>query len=261
MIRSIRQPLLFAAGLLVLPLVHADEAPPPPVGWTGKGAAGAVLARGNADTTTADVKFDGTDSFGNWKDTAHLAFLYGRSTGFSTAQRLEGAWQTDYNFSKKTFVFGSIAGEDDRFDGFAYQVTLATGLGQKLIDSDTTKLTVTAGFGYRRLQTETLNKDPDGRVVSRDKGPSASDGVGTAGLDYQQQLTKTAKLIDRLAIQSGGQNTAVANDFSIAVSITDPLALSVGYGVRYNSDPAPGTKPTDQLTTVNLVYSFNQPKK
>ena len=96
-------------------------------------------------------------------------------------------------------MFGSIAGEDDRFDGFAYQVTLATGLGQKLVDSDTTKLTVTAGFGYRRLQTETLNKDPDGRVVSRDKGPSASDGVGTAGLDYQQQLTKTAKLIGQFA--------------------------------------------------------------
>ena len=261
MIRSIRQPLLFAAGLLVLPLVHADEAPPPPAGWTGKGAAGAVLARGNADTTTADVKFDGTDSFGNWKETAHFAFLYGQSTGFSTAQRLEGTWQTDYNFSKKTFVFGSIAGEDDRFDGFAYQVTLSTGIGQKLIETDTTKLTVTAGFGYRRLQIETLNKDPDGRVVSRDKGPSASDGVGTVGLDYQQQLTKTTKLIDRLAIQSGGQNTAVANDFSVSVSITDPLALSVGYGVRYNSDPAPGTKPTDQLTTVNLVYAFNQPKK
>jgi len=146
MMRSIRQPLLFAAGLLVLPLVHAEDAPPPPVGWTGKGEAGAVLARGNADTTTADVKFDGTDSFGNWKETAHLAFLYGQSAGFSTAQRLEGAWQTDYNFSKKTFVFGYIAGENDRFDGFVYQVTLATGLGQKLIETDTTKLTVTAGF-------------------------------------------------------------------------------------------------------------------
>lgn len=261
MIRSIRQPLLLAAGLLVLPLAHADDAPPPPVGWTGKGEAGAVLARGNADTTTADVKFDGTDSFGNWKETAHLAFLYGQSTGFSTAQRLEGAWQTDYNFSKKTFVFGGIAGEDDRFDGFAYQVTLSTGIGQKLIDSDTTKLTVTAGFGYRRLQIETLDKDPDGRVIDRVKGPSTSDGVGTAGLDYQQQLTKTTKLVDRLAIQSGAQNTAVANDFSVQVSMTNTLALSVGYGVRYNSDPAPGTKPTDQLTTVNLVYSFNQPKK
>ena len=44
MIRSIRQPLLLAAGLFALPLAHADDAPPPPVGWTGKGEVGAVLA-------------------------------------------------------------------------------------------------------------------------------------------------------------------------------------------------------------------------
>jgi putative salt-induced outer membrane protein len=260
MIRSIRQPLLLAAGLFALPLAHADDAPAPPVGWTGKGEAGAVLARGNADTTTADVKFDGSDSFGNWKDTAHLAFLYGQSTGFTTAQRLEGAWQTDYNYSKKMFVFGSIVGEDDRFDGFVYQATLSTGLGYKVVDSDTTKLTLTAGFGYRRLEAETINKDADGRVISREPLGSSSDGVGTVGLDYSQQITKTTKLVDRLAIQSGGQNTAVANDFSISVNMTQALALSLGYGVRYNSQPPFGTKSTDELTTVNLVYAFNQPK-
>jgi putative salt-induced outer membrane protein len=261
MIRSIRQPLLLAAGLFALPLAHADDAPPPPVGWTGKGEVGAVLARGNADTTTADVKFDGTDSFGNWKNTAHLAFLYGESADFSTAQRLEGAWQSDYNYSKKMFVFGAIAGEDDKFDGFVYQATLSTGLGYKVVDSDTTKLTVTAGIGYRRLQTETLIKDDDGRVIARDPGTSTSDGVGTVGLDYSQQITKTTKLVDRLAIQSGGQNTAVANDFSIAVNMTDALALSFGFGVRYNSDPPAGSKSSDELTTINLVYAFNQPKK
>ena len=261
MIRSIRQPLLLAAGLFALPLAHADDAPPPPVGWTGKGEVGAVLARGNADTTTADVKFDGSDTFGNWKNIAHLAFLYGESADFSTAQRLEGAWESDYNYSKKMFVFGAVAGEDDKFDGFVYQATLSTGLGYKVVDSDTTKLTVTAGVGYRRLQTETLIKDDDGRVVDRDPGASASDGVGTVGLDYSQQITKTTKLVDRLAIQSGGQNTAVANDFSVAVNMTDALALSFGFGVRYNSDPPLGSKSSDELTTINLVYAFNQPKK
>jgi hypothetical protein len=77
MIRSIRQPLLLAAGLFALPLAYADPPPPPPVGWTGQGQAGLVLARGTLDTTTANVKFDATDTIGDWKDIAHLAFLYG----------------------------------------------------------------------------------------------------------------------------------------------------------------------------------------
>jgi putative salt-induced outer membrane protein len=260
MIRSIRQPLLLAAGLFALPLAYAD-APPPPVGWTGQGQAGIVLARGTLDTTTANAKLDATDSIGDWKDIAHLAFLYGESGKVSSAQRLEGSWETDYNYSKRMFVFGSVNGEDDHFDGFVYQVTLATGVGYKFIDSETTKLTGSVGIGYRRLQTETLTAADANGFVERTPGESSSDGVGTAGLDYSQQLTKTTKLTDRLLIQSGGLNTSVANDFAVAVNMTQTLALSVGYGVRYNSQPPAGTKSTDQLFTVNVVYAFNQPKK
>ncbi len=264
MTRSTRQQLQLAVGIctamLTVPAAYAADAPPP-VGWTGQGQAGAVLARGNADTTTADVKLDASDTIGDWKHITHLAFLYGKSAEFTTAQRLEAAWQTNYQFGRKAFVFGSVNGEDDRFDGFVYQVTLSTGLGYKFIDSETTKLTGTLGFGYRRLQPEQLIKNPDGRVIARIKGDSTSDGVGTAGLDYLQQLTRTTKLTDKLLIQSGGQNTAVANDFAVAVNMTDTLALSVGYGLRYNSNPPAGSKTTDQLTTVNLVYSFNSPTR
>ena len=71
----------------------------------------------------------------------------------------------------------------------------------------------------------------------------------------------TTKLTDKLLVQTGGQNTAVANDLALTVNITHTLALSLGYGVRYNSNPPTGSKTTDQLTTVNLVYSFNSPTK
>jgi putative salt-induced outer membrane protein len=259
MIRSIRQPLLLAAGVFVLPLAHADD--PPPVGWTGAGQAGLVLARGNADTTTANVKLDATDTVGDWKHLVHLAFLYGESANITSAQRLEGAWQSNYSFSKKMFVFGSAQGEDDHFDGFVYQVTLATGLGYKFFDTDSTKLTANIGFGYRRLQPETLeHATGTTQVTGRIYGEPTSDGVATAGLDYLQLLTKTTKLTDKLLVASGGQNTSVANDFAIAVNINASLALSFGYGLRYNSNPPTGTKSTDELTTVNLVYSFNHPK-
>jgi len=264
MTRSIRQQAQLATGVctaaLAIPSAYAADAPPP-VGWTGQGQAGAVLERGNADTTTADMKLDATDTIDNWKHIAHFAFLYGRSADFTTAQRLEAAWQTNYQFGKKAFVFSSINGANDRFDGFVYQVALATGLGYRLIDSETTKLTGTLGFGYRRLQPEQLVKDPSGRVIDRIKGGSTSDGVGTAGLDYMQQLTSTTKITDRLLVQSGGLNTAVANDFALAVNMTNTVALSFGYGLRYNSSPSAGSKTTDQLTTVNLVYSFNSPTR
>jgi putative salt-induced outer membrane protein len=265
MIRSNRPVTLVPAALAVacvMPTAHAAD--PPPVGWSGQGQAGLVLARGNTDTTTGNAKLDASDIINDWKHTLHLAFLYGQSAGIATAQRLEYGWQTDYNFGKKAFVFGSVNGEDDHFDGFVYQVTLATGLGYRFIDSDSTKLTGTLGFGYRHLKPETLehsNTDNPTEVTGRIPGEPTSDGVASAGLDYQQQLTKTTRLTDKMLVQSGGQNTAVANDFAVRVNMTDTLALSVGYGVRYNSNPPAGTKSTDQLTTINIVYSFNSPTK
>jgi putative salt-induced outer membrane protein len=239
-------------------LAHADDAPAP-VGWSGKGEAGLVLARGNAQTTTANVRLDASNVIGQWKHTTHLAFLYGENASFSTAQRLEGSWQTDYNFRKKAFVFGSINGEQDRFDGFVYQVAFATGLGYRFIDSDTTKLTARLGVGYRRLQPEELFKTDAGQVYARIPGESTSDAVGTAGLDYVQQVTITTKLTDKLLVQAGAQNTAVANDFAVIVAINSSLALSLGYGLRFNSNPPAGTQTTDQLITANLVYNFNSP--
>jgi len=259
MIRSIRQPLLLAAGLFALPVAYADT--PPPVGWTGQGQAGLVVARGTLDTTTANAKFDATDTIGAWKDIAHLAFLYGESAKASSAQRLEGLWETDYDYTNSAFAFGSINGENDRFDGFVYQVILSAGVGYKLIDTEATKLTGNIGVGYRRLQTETLAAADANGFTARTPGPTTGDAVGTASLDYMQQVTKTTKLTDKLLIQSGGQNTAVSNDFAVVVNMTQALALSVGYGMRYNSAPPTGTKSTNQLFTVNVVYSFNQPKK
>jgi putative salt-induced outer membrane protein len=265
MIRSTRPVALIPGALAIacaIPAAYADDAPPP-VGWSGHGQAGLVLARGNADTTTANAKIDASDTINDWKHLLHLAYLYGQSAGIATAQRFEYGWQTNYQFGKKAFVFGSVNGEDDHFDGFVYQVTFATGLGYKFIDSQTTKLTGTLGFGYRRLQTETLQHNPNNssEVIGRIPGESTSDGVGSAGLDYQQQLTRTTKLTDKLLVQSGGQNTSVANDLAVAVNMTNALALSVGYGVRYNSNPPAGTKSNDQLTTINIVYSFNNPTK
>jgi putative salt-induced outer membrane protein YdiY len=38
--------------------------------------------------------------------------------------------------------------------------------------------------------------------------------------------------------------------------MSDAFALSFGVGVRVNSDPPAGSKKTDTLTTLNLVYAF-----
>ena len=47
-----------------------------------------------------------------------------------------------------------------------------------------------------------------------------------------------------------------SNELALQVKMSDKFALSVGFGVRHNTDPPAGLEKTDTLTTVNLVYAL-----
>ena len=118
-----------------------------------------------------------------------------------------------------------------------------TGASLRFIDSDRTKLSGQAGVGYRRLKNAVTGQT-DGDVIF---GGEAK---------FEHALTDTTKIIDKLVVEAGSDNTFVANDLALEVKINAAFALSAAVGVRYNSDPPLGRKSTDTLTTVNLVYSY-----
>lgn len=236
------------ASLCIGAPAHAD--------WTGKGEGGLLVSSGNSESTSANAKLDLAEEQNGWKNALYLAGLYGKNASFATAERIEGRYELDDKISDGLYAFGAVRGERDLFSGFDYQATLSAGLGYKFIDNDATKLAGIVGVGYRRLEPEQLIKDPSGEVTARIPGPSSGNVVATAGLDFAHNLTKTTKLLDKLLVESGSSNTSVANDFGVQVSMSERLALAFGYGVRYNTDPSPGSKRLDQMTTVNIVYNI-----
>src|SRR5690349_185744 len=76
---------------------HAD--------WTGKGEAGLVLASGNTDSKTGNVKFDLADKIDQWKHAFGASAIYANADDETTGQRWEVHEQSDYNFSAKSFWF------------------------------------------------------------------------------------------------------------------------------------------------------------
>jgi len=224
--------------------------------WSGKAEAGYVMARGNTDTDSANGKFEIANQLESWKHAFAAAALYGKNGEVKSAERWEARWQTDYELSARMFVFGALRYEQDHFSGFDYQGSASAGLGYKFIDTEAVKLVGTLGAGYRKLRPEELIKDDAGNVIERIRGEDADGVVGNAGLQYEHQLTASTKLIDKLLIESGSDNTFAQNDLSIQVSMTEVLALAVGYSVRHNSEPPAGLEKTDRLTTINLVYNI-----
>jgi putative salt-induced outer membrane protein len=222
--------------------------------WTGKGEAGVASASGNTETKNANAKLELANTIDQWKHAVGLAGIYAKNDDETTGQRWEVYEQSDYNFNPNTFWFGAGRYEQDRFSGFEYQAIASTGLGRHFIDNERTKFTGTAGVGYKFFSTRDTYDDTGTTLLQR--GESDNEVVFRGSLALSHSLTDTTKLLDKLLVESGGQNTFVQNDIGIQVKMSDVLALAVAYSVRYNSDPPPGFVSTDRLTTLNLVYEI-----
>jgi putative salt-induced outer membrane protein len=237
------------ALLLVSATAGAQDA------WSTRNEFGFVAARGNSSAATANAKIEVIREISKWKYTLATSGLYGRSTGTTTAQHVDGRIQTDHALSDRAFWFGAVRYEDDRFSGFDYQTTATTGLGRKFLDSDTAKLSIQIGAGYRALRPELIVRDPvTGDVTARMLGERDNDAVVNGALTFSYAFNDHTKVLDSLLTESGQANTLTRNDLSLEVKMIKTLAVSLGVSLRHNSAPQPGLKGSDTLTTVNLVY-------
>jgi len=224
--------------------------------WTGKAELGFLNSSGNAESTSANAKLDLKRDSEKWINTFYVGALYGNNGEFTNAQRYEARYQLDYKINDRLSWFGALRGEKDYFSGFVYQATASTGLAYKFIDTPDTKLAFSLGAGYRRLQEEILIKSDAGEVIDRIEGEEESDPVATLGSTYEHNFTENTKITNKFLAESGSDNTAIQDDLALQVSMSKTLALAVGYGIRYNTDPPPLSETTDTLITVNLVYNI-----
>jgi putative salt-induced outer membrane protein len=227
--------------------------------WTGRGEAGVAFANSNASTTTStmNAKFELVNQLEQWKHAFGASGVYASNKDENdleetTANRWEAHQQSDFEFSQRGFWFESLRHESDEIGSFEYVSSVTTGLGHKFADSETVKLSVQFGVGYKMFRP---------RVQTPDVAQSDDDVIGSGVVDYQQKLTGNTTLTDKLTVESGASNTSAQNDLALQVKMTDVLALSLGYQLRYNSDPGMRTATAafekyDRLTTANLVYEF-----
>ena len=230
--------MTWAAVLLALTAAapaHAD--------WEGKGELGGVLARGNTETETLAGKLDMTNETDRWKHMAGFSVLHTVNDGVTSADRYELRGESQYKLTARSYLFGALRYEDDRFTDYDYQFTASGGYGYRFIDSEATKLDGKIGLGYRRSELRLSNETQDDMIVR-------------GALDFSHQLTDTTRIYDKFLVEAGSDNTYLQNIAGIEVSMTDALALGLSYEVRHNTDVLPGTKKTDQVLTANLVFGF-----
>jgi putative salt-induced outer membrane protein len=258
------KPRVLAAACALLTVVPvltalADDtpAPPPQHQWIGKGQFGFLQSKGNSDGESINGGLDLSRYDDAWKNALNIVGLYGKSAGIVSSERWVVSEQTDYSFTDKFFAFGGLRYEHDMFDGFQYQASLTGGVGYKFLETVSDKLTVQVGAGYRRLRSEELIKDDTGAVVQRiAAADSSGEAIATVGADYSHKFNAVTTLSNKFLLEYGSDDTLAHDEIALTVKMSPALALSVGYTITDNSNPAAGLKKVDTLTTVNLVFGF-----
>lgn len=243
-----RHVLVFVLMSMVFPaLVQAQQAapPPPPPRQEGTAEFAFVGTTGNASTQTIGLGGEFIYRPDQWVITNKAAFVRNESESTLTAETYSYLFRAARTISPRMSGLGQYDYFRDEFAGVLNRHSLLGGVQYKLIDVPVHLVTLDGGLGYVHEQ--------------RFAGEDVSSASWSAGGAYRWKISETAEFTDDVRLvglfsDPGGWRLQQAA--AVTARLTDLLSLKVANTIRYISDPVPGFKSTDTMTSVALVAKF-----
>jgi putative salt-induced outer membrane protein len=210
--------------------------------WSGKFSLGFLSTSGNTDTTTYKTAFEVAYERNKWKHELRGGANGTEDSDVSTAESYQAAWKSDYNFTETDYLFGLINWNKDRFSGVTQQLSTTLGYGRRVLDTPSHILNLEIGGGYRDAELSDLTTEK-GAIVR-------------GGLDYTWLFSETSGFNQKLAIETGSDNTYIESISELRAKLVGDLAIVLSYTIRDNSDVPAGNVNTDKLTAVSVEYAF-----
>lgn len=211
--------------------------------FSGTGEFGLVFNRGNSESEAANARAAMIWERERWQNETVARAVYARDSGSTSSNRFTISNGLNYSLSERSYAVGALRYDRDQFSSFRYQASVAAGYGYRVLTGEVHHLSIEAGPGYQFAEI-------------RDTGETDNQAILRAMANYRWQIADTTKLVNRLLVESGSQNTFVENALNLNVGLNSRLSLSTGVTWTHNTDVEPGRKKNDTLTTINLVYNF-----
>lgn len=226
----------FAAALAAPVFAQQQE------GLSGKVAFGYLATSGNSDNENMNLSFSGKKVSGNWTHALDGQAVKSSTNSVTTAQAYGLGWQSQYDFSEHNFVFGLVDWDKDEFSAYDQQTREVVGYGRRIIGTEKHVLNGQAGIGARQADL-------------RD-GTSEDDTIARLGLDYEWQISDTAKFNQTFSVESGSNNTYTESMSSLSADVWGNFAIVLSYTIKQNSTVPAGVAKRDTFTAISLEYSF-----
>lgn len=209
--------------------------------WNAEVELGAVFTSGNTDEGNLKIRGEVIHDGDRFKHTLHFDSLNSSKEQERTAQKSYAFYQVDYKLEKSS-IFGRIAYEKDKFNGFDYEADVTAGYSRLLMEKATMSLTGDVGLGYRRSEFK--------------NGESKDEAIIRLAANYLWQVSKNAKFEQSVSTEIGNESTIFRSETSLSSNIAGNLAMKVSINIKNNSEVPVGREKTDTESSVTLVYMF-----
>lgn len=211
-------------------------------GWKGEGQFGASQSSGNAETVGLSAGLALKREGLHWRLGLRSQVDYQRTNGQTSRNQLLLAFEPDYRFNDRLFLFGLTQYERDRFAGFSARTAVSGGIGYRLIADSGFTVDVKAGPAWRKTH-----------YISQ---PLESVVTGLGAVNAKWKLSRAVSLTEDASALTGAQNTNVTSLTSLSARLNGALSARTSYQVTYNSNPPDTYKTLDTITRFTLVYGF-----
>ncbi len=230
--------------MLVMPcLAAADEAESV---WSTNLGLTYLATSGNTDTRSFGFDLKVERKPAPWGVEIVAAANQTDENGTATAERYLAGARAKRALAGRWDLFGGISGEQNEFAGFDLLVLAETGVIYKALLGPVHSLAFDLGFTW----TDENRIEPEVDV----------DYLGAvAGLNYEWKISEVAVFSQRLIYYPNFDESSdwrISSDTGLSASLTDTMALRIGYEVRYRNQPIGNNEGTDTTTKVSLVVKF-----
>ena len=224
-------------------LCQAALAAPPASPWKANAELGILVTNGNTKTKNITLKSQVIYEQDRWRHTLKAEALNSSDKGTTTAERYLASGKSDFKLGDKSYLFGLVAYENDRFSGYNYRVAETLGYGYSLIKRPALTLDLEAGAGARQSKIIITDESRNEAVLHL---------AGNLGWKISDNATFTQSLSTDIAKKS----TITKSVTALTNQIVGNLQSKISFTAQNNSQVPAGTTKLDTETAVTLVYNF-----
>ncbi|MCW3847709.1 DUF481 domain-containing protein [Sphingomonas sp. LB-2] len=209
----------------------------------GRAELGAYVTQGNSNNIGLTAVIELRREALEWRHKLRFQADYQESRGVVTRERYVAAYEPNWKFGERAYMYGAAQFEADRILGYRDRISVSSGIGYSAFKRPGLRLDLELGPAYRYTDFT------DGRTESR---PAIR---GSVDFEWKPVTGITIRQNASAYVQQDATST-VTSKSAVLSRLIGPLSAQLSYTLQYESMPPAGRKTTDTVSRAALVVDF-----